>query len=142
MLPLEIKKWTFEVENDDASEPVVADGKVYVGSNGPMFSVMHIYHKVYALDAITGTELWNYTIEGNAGHIIVADGVVYVGSSQASTENNEENGYVYALKPTENASPPPSKPNSDLQWIAIVAVVVIVILAISFIGYRIRRKGG
>lgn len=137
--------WNYTTENStahrwawlSASSPVVTDGQVFVGSIGPQYST-YPYHNVYALNASTGEQIWNYTIEGNAGHLTVADGVVYVGASFATSRNrdNEGNGAVYALKPTAvTASLPPS------TIIVIVSVMVIVILAVLFLAYRIRRKG-
>ena len=54
------------------SSPTVANGIVYVGS---------LDHNVYALNAKTGTKIWNYT----TGDLVyssptVANGIVYVGS--------------------------------------------------------------
>ena len=56
-----------------SAAPTVADGVVYVGSND---------HRVYALDAATGNELWSFA----TGEVVVSvptvvDGVVYVGSN-------------------------------------------------------------
>ena len=54
------------------SSPAVADGKVYVGSNDT---------KVYALNALTGALVWNYTTGAEViSSPAVADGKVYVGS--------------------------------------------------------------
>ena len=67
-----------------ASSPAVANGVVYIGDgNG----------KVYALNASTGTQIWNYTTENSEYYEYitspaVANGVVYVGS---------DDGKVYAL---------------------------------------------
>jgi outer membrane protein assembly factor BamB len=63
-----------------SSSPAVANGIVYVGScNGMM----------YALNAASGTQVWNYTCGGQVwSSPAVANGIVYVGST---------NGNVYAL---------------------------------------------
>ncbi|TET28854.1 MAG: hypothetical protein E3J73_00245, partial [Candidatus Bathyarchaeum sp.] len=56
-----------------SSSPAVADGLVYVGSNDD---------NIYALDASTGTVIWNYTTGDDvASSPAVADGVVFVGSN-------------------------------------------------------------
>jgi len=62
------------------SSPAVADGMVYIGSND---------HNVYALNASTGEQVWNYTT-GNyvSSAPAVAGGMVFVGSYDYS---------VYAL---------------------------------------------
>jgi outer membrane protein assembly factor BamB len=67
-----------------ASSPTVVDGVVYVGCGD---------NNVYALNATTGTKVWNYTTDNwvQWSSPAVVDGVVYVGS----TDNN-----VYALNAT------------------------------------------
>jgi outer membrane protein assembly factor BamB len=67
-------KWKFNVGLYEESSPAVANGVVYVPSDGPF----------YALNANTGVELWRY----NTGGIVrcvpaVAQGVVYVGSDDS-----------------------------------------------------------
>jgi outer membrane protein assembly factor BamB len=65
------------------SSPAVADGIVFVGSNDT---------QVYALDATTGTRIWNYTTGGNVtSSPATAYGMVFVGSNDAK---------VYALNAT------------------------------------------
>ena len=62
------------------SSPVIADGIVYIGS---------LDHKLYALNASNGNQIWNYTTGNNiVSTPAVANGIVYVGS----LDNN-----VYAL---------------------------------------------
>ncbi len=54
-----------------SSSPVVADGKVYVGSQD---------NKVYCLDASNGDLVWNYTTDDLVvSRPDVANGIVYVG---------------------------------------------------------------
>jgi outer membrane protein assembly factor BamB len=137
--------WNYTTENStahrwawlSASSPVVTDGQVFVGSVGPQYST-YPYHNVYALNASTGEQIWNYTIEGNAGSLTVADGVVYVGASFATTLSLGHagvNSAIYALKPTAiTACLQPS------TIIVITVVVVVVILAVLFLVYRTRRK--
>ena len=76
----EITLWSFYNEGWVSTAPAVADGVVYVGSDA---------HRVYALDAASGSELWSFAIGGavNAGPV-VADGVLYVGS---------DDNHLYAL---------------------------------------------
>ena len=53
------------------SSPIVANGIVYVGSYD---------HNVYALNATTGTKVWNYATGDAVWYSpIVANGIVYVG---------------------------------------------------------------
>ena len=65
--------WSYAAQGWVSAAPTVADGVVYVGSND---------HRVYALDAATGSELWSFA----TGDVVVsvptvADGVIYVGSN-------------------------------------------------------------
>ena len=78
--------WNYTFTNGllvDSSSAVV-NGIVYVDSNDK---------NIYALNAITGTQLWNYTIDGGISSPAVVGEVVYIGS----WDN------VYALKATDSA---------------------------------------
>jgi outer membrane protein assembly factor BamB len=72
--------WSYATNGVVFSSPAVVGGVVYVGSNDG---------RVYALNALNGTQLWHYTTS-NIVHSspAVAGGVVYVGSND---------GRVYAL---------------------------------------------
>jgi outer membrane protein assembly factor BamB len=65
-------RWSFPVKG--AARPLgVAQGVVYVPADAE--------HRVYALDAANGTELWHFDIDsGNDCCIAVAKGAVYVGT--------------------------------------------------------------
>jgi outer membrane protein assembly factor BamB len=80
--------WNYTTGNYVYSSPAIVDGVVYVGSYDG---------KVYALNATTGVQVWNYTasIGGVYSSPAVAGGVVYVGSHSA--------GNVYALNATTGA---------------------------------------
>ena len=68
------------------SSPAVVNGVVYVGSGDG---------NVYALNAASGVQLWNYTTGGEVDSSpAVVNGVVYVGSGD---------GNVYALNATNGA---------------------------------------
>jgi hypothetical protein len=70
----------------------VANGVVYVGSNDG---------KVFALNASTGAELWNFTTGGVVFNgPAVANGVVYVGSG-------DNNLYAFGLR---GGLPAPTRP--------------------------------
>jgi hypothetical protein len=72
--------WNCATGNSVGSSPVVAGGVVYVGSAD---------YKVYALDAMTGTQVWSYTTGSCVlSSPAVAGDVVYVSSYD---------GNVYAL---------------------------------------------
>jgi outer membrane protein assembly factor BamB len=67
------KVWEYEAKAHVESSPAVADGYVYVGVDG-----------IVALNASTGTTIWNYT-NGNPVYTssspAVANGYVYIGST-------------------------------------------------------------
>jgi outer membrane protein assembly factor BamB len=72
--------WSYDTGGAVFSSPAVANGIVYVSSDGGDLD---------ALNAITGAKLWSYTTGGPVtSSPAVADGVVYIGSSD---------GNVYAL---------------------------------------------
>lgn len=65
--------WTYMTGGGVLSSPAVTDGKVYVGSRD---------NHVYCLDALTGAQIWNYTV-GEAVDLsspAVANGKVIIGS--------------------------------------------------------------
>jgi len=68
------------------SSPVVADGKVYIGSGD---------HKVYCLDAMTGAKLWEFITYGEVcSSPAIDDGKIYIGSQDA---------FVYCLNASTGA---------------------------------------
>jgi outer membrane protein assembly factor BamB/tetratricopeptide (TPR) repeat protein len=74
------QRWSFETGAEVFSSPAVVSGTVYLGSND---------NKVYAIDAMDGTEQWTFQTDGKVrSSPAVVDGTVYVGS-------NDHN--VYAL---------------------------------------------
>ncbi|MCL2476037.1 PQQ-binding-like beta-propeller repeat protein [Candidatus Bathycorpusculum sp.] len=72
---------------DEMASPVVVDGKVFMGSNDPSYSVC------YALDAKSGRQLWNYSSPERiaSSDPAVKNGIVYFGASDKN---------IYALKAT------------------------------------------
>ncbi|MFB6084105.1 MAG: halocyanin domain-containing protein [Halorientalis sp.] len=64
------RRWQFERESYPPTAPVVADGRVYVGSRS---------HAVHVRDAATGEEVWTADLGSSATGLAVADGRVYVG---------------------------------------------------------------
>jgi outer membrane protein assembly factor BamB len=85
------KLWSFDTGNFVVSSPAVANGVVYVGSNGGT-----VGYDAYAFNASTGAQLWNFTT-GDAfqSSPAVANGVVYVGS---------EDGNVYSFHLPDGAT--------------------------------------
>ena len=70
--------WKYQKEGTIFSSPVVADGKVYVGSDD---------WNLYCLDADDGSKLWNYTTRAAVDSTpAVVDGKVYFGSMNHSLQ--------------------------------------------------------
>jgi len=142
------KIWSFETDRPLQSSPTVANGTVYVGSSDRGgWDDKYLEHNLYALDALTGSKIWNYTFPGSIEFSpVVVGNSVYVGADYFFPESRSflgVNAGVYALEQTTAVTPTPSPLTtlSDLQLTVIAAVVVIMILAVLFLVYRIRRKG-
>jgi outer membrane protein assembly factor BamB len=73
-------RWSFRTGGGVTSTPVIAEGRVYVGSQDK---------NIYCLDARNGRCLWSFMTEARIkSSVAVADGRVYVGP---------DDGYVYCL---------------------------------------------
>jgi outer membrane protein assembly factor BamB len=83
----------------DVSPLVVAGESVYAVSTFLSDYDSSLHSAVYALDAFTGKELWNYTTLGDFSSLVAASQNVYISSSFADTTNfaNSENvnGKIY-----------------------------------------------
>lgn len=93
----------------NANSPVLTDGNVYTFSAAYSNENSSYSSVIYAFNALTGQELWNYTAQGDFSSLVVSSQGVYVGSSYADTTNliNFENvngrvfdGGVLALNPS------------------------------------------
>jgi outer membrane protein assembly factor BamB len=65
------KLWQFQTESHVESTPLVANGKVYVGTGDD---------GIYCLDAVSGLKIWNYSGVHIDSTPVVADGRLYIGS--------------------------------------------------------------
>jgi outer membrane protein assembly factor BamB len=125
-----------------STKPTFADGRIYVGWNGPTSFAPTTQHNLYALDAESGQRLWNYTLPNVISNApIVEGGVVYVGGDYVTTRNPDfmEPAAFYALKSTitqQNAA------NNGLLVPAVVAagVAAAFLGAISVIKRRTRKS--
>jgi len=63
-----IRLWSTTLDNYSPTEPVVADGKVFLSA----------YREFYALDTSYGHIVWTYTFTYSLGSPIVADGRIFV----------------------------------------------------------------
>ncbi len=131
-----------------------------MGWNGPIGFDSVLFHNFYALDALSGEKLWNYTI----GYTIVNppavfDNTIYIGGSLVTHKapDAQDPGAVIALKSTVTQLPSPSPlqtPQSTpsnspvstplsyeiLILIAIGAVAILAGLISAFILFRKKIK--
>jgi len=73
--------WNYRAEGENGaySSPAVADGVVYVGSG-------YTNKKLYAVDALTGDLIWDFTTGGSVSSSpAVANGVLFFGSNDNTT---------------------------------------------------------
>jgi outer membrane protein assembly factor BamB len=73
------------------TEPMVADGLVYVGASSETYWGVQFFSAwidVYAFSASDGSKLWGYRQSGLMSELAVADGMLYFGS---------DNNHLYAL---------------------------------------------
>jgi len=68
------KIWDYTTGGNVDSSPAIANGILYIGSDD---------NRIYALDASTGVQIWNFTTGDKIGWSspAVADGIVYIGSN-------------------------------------------------------------
>lgn len=74
--------WQFAADNWIMTDPVVADGKIFIGSGNRLFVNKRLRgtgkNTVYALDAMTGKQLWSYDVGGEAMPTpVYSNGMVY-----------------------------------------------------------------
>lgn len=75
-----VQLWSFKTEGPVKSSPIIAEGKIFIGSDDM---------SVYALNFADGKKVWSFKTEGAVESTpCYADGVVYVGSNDMN---------VYAL---------------------------------------------
>lgn len=99
--------WRAHVDNAAMGNPIVADGRVFVGSGDTGFSFSQVLHAqggaktglvrglswaaVYAFDAASGKQLWRYGTKGeDMSSECYTDGTLYFGNGD---------GHMYALDP-------------------------------------------
>jgi outer membrane protein assembly factor BamB len=139
--------WSFaanDYADSSATYPTTADKVIYVGWNGPISFAPATQHNFYALDALSGKNLWNYTL----GYTIlfspsVVNDTVYIGSTSVTSRSPdyEGPGAVVALNSTFNSLP--SLPTNDLVpilAITIGVVAAVAVLLIILIVYIRKRK--
>jgi outer membrane protein assembly factor BamB len=85
------ERWTFEVNGDIWSSPVVSEGTVYVGSSFSM----------YALDVNSGEQEWKIDVDRRPRTPLVIDDTIYFGAGGITYNNEGEpegvDGGVYAV---------------------------------------------
>ena len=84
---------------------------------------------LYCLDAHTGTQIFNYTINGDPWDMVMVDGILYVGADYPFMYPVPETGYVYALKPTIDSIP------EFPSW-----TILPLVLTITLFSVMVKRK--
>jgi len=101
------EKWRYDLQGVVNSPPVVTDGVVYftasetrrTGGGDPRYPYkLSVTGSVYALDAITGSRLWQFEIDRSIDHPpAVAGGLIFFGDSQDIVLGEESWGTLHAL---------------------------------------------
>ena len=103
--------WSYKTDSTISSSLSVSGNMIYFGTGEPQGGAGYqpVWHKAYALDASTGTELWNYDFKGSINsQLIVVGDTVYVSLSHVMTDPwDYGDGGVYALKQITVAPPTP-----------------------------------
>jgi outer membrane protein assembly factor BamB len=145
------KIWNYTTENiagpptltgpteTTAAPPVVSGSVVYFGSGRPVEAwgdIRGVNGTVHAFDALTGAQVWNYTIGYPMGYILVGSDMIYAVSAGGfgKSIDNAIGSTIYALETKTVTSP-------TLTIAVITGVVVIVVVAVVFTVYRTKRKG-
>jgi outer membrane protein assembly factor BamB len=139
-------KWNFETNEYanswGATVPVYADGVIFFGWNGPLFFSPVTEHNFYALDALNGERVWNYTI----GYTVLFSPVlvgstVYMGATYVTKENPDRigGGAVLALNSTIT-SLPHSVSSFPFSKVLVVISIVVVVICVVLIVYFKNRK--
>jgi hypothetical protein len=128
--------WNFATSNfadSSTTNPTYANGVVYVGWNGPTAFAPVTQNNFYALNALNGKVLWNYTLGYTDPLAVVSNGVVYIGADHVTTQSPdfEGPGVVLALKLEETL---------PLLTVATVIIVVVILIATIILLYRKRMK--
>lgn len=81
------ERWRFATSAYSPASPAVVDGKVFVGVTKSLTGddgTTVVEGTLFALDAATGTERWQFTTDDDLGDPAVADGLVYVSSDHGN----------------------------------------------------------
>ena len=133
--------WNTTIGKISKSSPAVADGVVFVGSDGP--------NGFYALNATTGDIIWKYATGGQVlSSPAIANGVVYVGSndgnvyafgSPQSMESTQSPTPTQTLTPTlinsltpSSLSPAPTVPELTCCIVTIFFILVTAVIVGAF----------
>jgi len=92
MTDLASRVWTLETQRGVWSEPLLADGRLYVSS---------MDHNLYAIDAETGSEIWRLDLGGALSESpVLYEGNLYVGSFARKLFRISLDGQITAEYPT------------------------------------------
>jgi outer membrane protein assembly factor BamB len=122
-----------------AAPPVVSGSVVYFASGRTVEAwgdIRGVNGTVHAFDALTGAQIWNYTIKHPMGYILVGSDMIYAVSAGGFGKNLDHpiSSTIYALKPV-TSSPLPS----TLVVIVVVVIVVILLVGVGLLYFKKRK---
>lgn len=116
--------------------PAYTNGVIYAGWNAATYFF-------YALDALNGNRIWNYTIDGTVGYSpVVAGTMVFIGRDYAYPTDNPYMrglGAVLALNSTIT-SLPHSTPFPFSTTLVVASVITVTVVSIGLLVYFKKRK--
>jgi outer membrane protein assembly factor BamB len=136
--------WNFAADDygdSSPTRPVYADDVVYVGWNGHRSLLSVTQHNFYALDALSGEKIGNYTLGYAVGESpTVMNNTIYIGADAVTESRIDFVGpsAIIALNSTITPSPPPSTLLSTLA-VTLIAIVSIVAIATLLIYFKKRK---
>jgi outer membrane protein assembly factor BamB len=124
-----------------AAPPVVSGSVVYFGSGStvePWSNMRGVNGTVHAFDALTGAQIWNYTIEHPVGYILVGNDMIYAVSAGGFGKNLNHpiSSTIYALKPVTSLP----LPLTFVMIVVVVAVVILLVVGVGLVIYFKKRK--
>ena len=137
--------WNFvtdEYAGSSATLPLYSDEVVYVGWNGPQFFSSVTQHEFYALNALTGEKIGNYTLGCTVQNSpTITDNIIYIGASWVTEESPDYTGpgAVIALNSTVAFTPQNFSSASALA-VVLSASVIVAVVSLGLIIYFKKRK--
>ncbi len=82
--------------------------------------VQHTLGNIYALNASSGSKLWNFTAQGTIGSLDIVDGIIYVSANDYVTiDGLSLDGNIYALNAVTGAQKWSYNGDGQIRWSSI-----------------------